>query len=199
MATLTLTSVGGDLRTMVRNWIFEAGLVSEEDKGWFLSNFRVRGEDTVVTRLSRRIDAARSIMIRDRLERQRQADWAELARLARRSYRRDLLLLWERNLLGFGATRDDLTREECEIVHGMLVMLEDAVGDEDALRRLDLVTGEIGSLLYGQDAADSVLSTMVKMRLAAVREDFRKRRLRIAGGIDDIERLVGRRRLPSLA
>jgi len=199
MATLTLTSVGGDLRTTVRNWIFEAGLVSEEDKGWFLSTFRVRGDDAVVTRLSRRIDAARSIMVRDRLERQRQADWAEIARLARRSYRRDLLLLRERNLLGFGATRDDLTRDECETIYGML-LVDDPAGDEDALRRFSLARDEIGSIVYGRDTYDSGVSDIVKMRLAGIREDVRKGRLAIADVLADIDRLVvGRRRLPSLA
>jgi hypothetical protein len=199
MATLTISSVGGDLRTIIRDWIFADGLASQEDRGWFRSNFRVRGDATLIDRLSSRIERARAILIRKAAELQREEDWADLARLARRSYRRDLLLLWERSLLGIGATRDDFTRDECETIHGMLVMLEDAVGDEDALRRLDLATGEIGGMLYGRDTADGVVSTMLKMRLAAIREDFRKRRLRIAGGMDEIEKLVGRRRLPSLA
>ena len=199
MATLTISSVGGDLRTIIRNWIFADGLTSEEDKGWFRSNFRVRGDDTVITRLSRRIDAARSIMVRDQIERQRQADFVDLARLARRSYRRDLFLLWERNLVGFGATRDDLTRDECETIHGMLVSIEDAEGDEDALRRLMLATDEICGLAYREDTDTGVVSDMIKMRLAAIREDFRRGNLRIATGLAVIEKLVGRRRLPSLS
>jgi len=199
MATLTISSVGGDLRTIIRNWIFADGLTSEEDKGWFRSNFRVRGDDAVITRLSRRIDAARSIMVRDQIERQRQADFVDLARLARRSYRRDLFLLWERNLLGFGATRDHLTRDECETIHGMLVSIEDAEGDEDALRRLMLATDEICGLAYREDTDTGVVSDMIKMRLAAIREDFRRGNLRIARGLAVIEKLVGRRRLPSLS
>jgi len=198
MATLTISSVGGDLRTIIRNWIFADGLTSEEDKGWFRSNFRVRGDDAVITRLSRRIDAARSIMVRDQLERQRQEDFADLTRLARRSYRRDLFLLWERNLLGFGATRDELTRMESTTIHAELAIL-DARGDADARRRLNLSIDEIGRLLYDHEVHDDTVSIMVKLHLAAIRTDVRAGRLAMAQTMADIEKIVGRRRLPSLA
>lgn len=121
--TLTVSQVGGDLRSAIRDWIFAAGLVSEEDRGWFFSTFRVRGDDRAIDRLSSRIDTARAV----------------------------------------------------------------------------LVSAEIGGMLYGRDACDVTVSTMLKMRLAAIREDVRRGRLHVAGILSDIDRIVGRRRLPPLA
>lgn len=198
MKTMTIDSTAGTMRQFIRNAIFDLGLDAREDKGVFVSSFRVRGEMYAVDELTKRIRRGREILERQAVQERERLDRDETMSLARRAYRRDQRFLALRNLFGRGAIRDELTRMECTTIHAELAIL-DARGDADARRRLDLSITEMGRLLYDHDAHDDTVSIMVKLHLAAIRTDVRAGRLAIAPTMAAIEKIVGRRRLPSLA
>jgi len=198
MKTMTIDSTAGTMRQLIRNAIFDLGLDAREDKGIFVSSFRVRGKMFAVDELAKRIRRGREILIRQAVQEQERLDRDEIMRLARRAYRRDRRFLALRNLFGRGALRDELTRMESTTIHAELAIL-DARGDAEARRRLVLSIDEMGRLLYDHDVHDDTVSVMVKLHLAAIRTDVRAGRLAMAQTMSDIEKIVGRRRLPSLA
>lgn len=210
MVTMTIDNVPATARGAIRDTISERGLDYHEDRRTFFSDFLVEGGLCAIETLKRDVAASLS-EAREATARHRTAeDLATLYQLHRRHERRARLL----RLPSIGATDGELTVEECERIHGILVCTTNDVHVPSIERRMQTVCTTLGEALYGQADTRSNVSDLVKRLVGALRTDLRDNRTRsrlsrvfslgvvrpmhadaLADAIAKIDGIVGRRRL----